>query len=245
MSENKSRVYMLDILRGIAVLGMVFHHALVSAEIVFETSFEFLLTTAFEVVQLIFVMVFLLVSGICTNYSRSIVRRGAVVTAAALIVSFATCVVMPMIGLDGLSIYFGILHMFGLSMLIYGLCRKLFEKIPPLWGIIIFTVLFFAYYAFYKTNPSSEYYSLVPFGVSCVKLPPQGDYYPLFPFFFMFMTGTYLGKYVKQRKFPEFFYEFRFKPLEFCGKYSLLVYIIHQPIIFGTFYLISMIMANS
>ena len=234
---------MLDILRGIAVLGMVFHHALVSAEIVFGVSFDFLSTTAFEIAQLIFVIVFLLVSGICTNYSRNIIKRGAIVTAAALVVSFATCVVMPKMGIEGLNIYFGILHMFGLSMLIYGICRKLFEKINPLLGIIVFSILFFAYYFYYKTEPMSDSYLLMVFGVMCNKIEAYGDYYPLLPYFFMFITGTYLGKYVKNGRFPDFFYNTRCTVLELCGKYSLWVYVLHQPIIFGIFMLIS-IMAN-
>lgn len=79
----KKRVYMLDILRGAAVLGMVLHHALVSFEIIFEKSFEILYSEAFLLLQLLFVAVFLLVSGICTNYSRSVLKRGLIVFAAA------------------------------------------------------------------------------------------------------------------------------------------------------------------
>ena len=244
MVETNSRVGMLDILRGIAVLGMVFHHSLVSAEIVFGISFDFLYTLAFEIVQLIFVIVFLLVSGICTNYSRNIVKRGVIVTVAALLVSFATCVVLPALGISGLNIYFGILHMFGLSMLIYGLLKAAFERINPVFGIVLFTVLFFAYYAFYKTEPMSDSYLLMIFGVMCNRIESYGDYYPLLPYFFMFITGTYIGKFVKAGKFPDFFYNARCKILQLCGKYSLWVYVLHQPVIFGLFMLISIIIAN-
>ena len=240
MENSNSRVYMLDILRGIAVLGMVFHHSMVSAEIVYDTTFDFFYTTAFKIIQLVFVAVFLLVSGICTNYSRNTVKRGIIVTAAALVVSFATCVVMPWMGMHGLEIYFGVLHMFGLSMLIYGLCKKLFDKIPSPVGIILFFVLFLLYYPFYDSQPTSPYYFLIIFGVIPESITSYGDYYPLLPYFFMFLSGTYLGKYVKNGSFPRFFYTARCKVLEVCGRYSLWVYILHQPIIFGILSLINL-----
>ena len=241
MTSYSKRVYMLDVLRGIAVIGMVFHHALVSAEIVFNTYFDFLYTIPFHIIQLIFVCVFLLVSGICTNYSRSTVKRGLVVFGAAILVSFATCVVLPAVGFEGLNIYFGILHMFGLSMLIYGLLKKWLDKLDPLVGIIIFSVLFFAYYAFYLTQPLADTWLLMPFGVLPKDISSYGDYYPLLPYMFMFLVGVYLGKYVHSGRFPKRFYTMRCKPLELCGRYSLWVYILHQPVIFGLFYLISLI----
>lgn len=233
MSKSASRVGMLDILRGIAVIGMVIHHAMVCTEIVFDTEFDILYTDAFRILQLVFVCVFLLVSGICTNYSRSVLKRGIIVFAAAMLVTFATCVVMPAIGIHGLNIYFGILHMFGLSMIIYALSAKRLDRINSLVGALLFTVLFFAYYSFYLTEPSSEFLFLLPFGIMPESITAYGDYYPLFPYMFMFLTGTFIGRYVKCGKFPKWFYNVRCRPLEFCGKYSLWVYILHQPVIFG------------
>lgn len=234
--KSKNRVYMLDILRGGAVLGMVVHHGLVSYEIIFSKSIDILYTEAFSILQLLFVAVFLLVSGICTNYSRSLLKRGIIVFSAALLVSFATCVVLPAIGFYGLNIYFGILHMFGLSMILYALLRKVFEKINPILGIIIFSILFIAYYIFYRSGPTGSSYFLMIFGIIPESIESYGDYYPLFPYFFLFLVGTYIGKYIKKGVFPNWFYNTRCVPLEVCGKYSLWVYILHQPVIFGVLY---------
>lgn len=255
---------MLDILRGIAVIGMVLHHGLVSYEVVFDKTVKPLYTWYFEAVQLVFVAVFLLVSGICTNYSRSVMRRGLIVCGAAALVSLATCVALPAVGFDGLQIYFGILHMFGLSMVLYALLQKPLEKIPPLVGVIVFTLAFAAYYVFYMTEPYSDGAVAAIFGALPQNLAnpflaalayvtqyifmifgflPEGlwygDYYPLLPFFFLFIAGAYVGKYVVSQRFPKWFYTARCKPLELCGKYSLWVYLLHQPVIFGTMYLIT------
>lgn len=240
MTKSNNRVYLLDVLRGIAVIGMVFHHSLVSYEIMFYERIDFLYTELFSAIQLVFVSVFLLISGICTNYSKNVMKRGLVVFGAALVVSFATCVVLPVIGIEGLNIYFGILHMFGLSMILYALLKRLFDKIPATVAIVLFAVLFFIYYAYYMTEPTSDSYFLMLFGVLPESITSYGDYYPLFPYFFMFICGTYIGKFIRAGKFPQWFYSFRFKPLECIGKYSLWIYILHQPVAFGIMYLLSM-----
>ena len=80
---TQSRIYSLDWLRGIAVCGMVLHHGLFALEQVsymFGAPIEFwvLQTKTFWVLQEIFVGLFLLISGICTVFSRSVLRRGIV-----------------------------------------------------------------------------------------------------------------------------------------------------------------------
>ncbi len=232
MKTAKTRVKMLDILRGAAVIGMVLHHALVSYEIVFQQSVPILYTAVFTAVQLLFVAVFLIISGICTHYSKNVLKRGVIVFLAGMLLTVATCYVLPAFEIYGLNIYFGILHMFGLSMILYALTQKVLKKIPAPVGIIVFTLCFIAYYAFYLSGPTSDSWLLLPFGFLPNSMEYYGDYYPLLPFFFLFLVGTYIGKYVKANKFPNWFYNSSCPPLEFCGRYSLYVYILHQPIIF-------------
>lgn len=239
MGQAKERVHMLDILRGAALIGMVLHHSLVSYEIVFTEYIEWLYGNAFAAVQLVFVAVFLLVSGVCTHYSRNVLRRGIIVFAAAMLMTVATCFVLPAVGIEGLNIYFGILHMFGLSMVIYALLKKPLQKIPPLVGIVVFTALFIAYYCFYITEPIADTWWLLPFGVLPRTMASYGDYYPLFPYIFMFLVGTYAGRLVKDGKFPRWFYTARVPFLEFIGRKSLWIYVLHQPVIFPLMMLVN------
>ena len=249
MSASKQRVTMLDALRGAAVIGMVLHHSVESFRIVFGSDYQkygdqlffgdqSLETHAFAAIQLAFVAIFLLVSGICTHYSRSVIKRGVVVFSAAMLMTVVTCWILPAIGMEGLNIYFGILHMFGLSMLIYGLCSDFLQKIPSVIGFILSVVCFVLYYNFYLTEPVTDSWILLPFGVLPDDIGAYADYYPLFPFFFLFLAGTYLGKLVKAGKFPKWFYTFRIPVLEFVGRQSLWVYVFHQPVIFPIMLLI-------
>ncbi|MBQ8894322.1 MAG: DUF1624 domain-containing protein [Clostridia bacterium] len=231
---KKERVHALDWLRGIAVLGMILHHALFAVELTgwmfgHDITFEILQTRLFWVLQEVFVGIFLLISGICTAYSRNVLRRGLIVSGAALLITLVTGVILPAIGVTGLEIWFGILHMFGLSMLLYGLftCKK--RWVPAVTGVALFVL----YLAVMERRGMPWADTLL----AVIDIMPEGfysaDYYPLLPYFFLFLAGTYLGPSVKEHRFPEWFYSFRIRPIEWIGRHSLWIYLAHQPVIFG------------
>ena len=235
----KERVYALDWLRGIAVLGMVLHHALFAWEQVAyifgdPITFKVLETGTFWVLQEVFVCLFLMISGICTSYSRSVLRRGAIVTGAALVITLVTGVILPLVGVSGLQIWFGILHMIGVSMLLYGLftCGK--KWVGALAAFVLFLI-----YLITVNTVGTPFASGV---LAVIGFPQKGfysaDYYPILPYFLVFLAGTFLGPAVKEHRFPAFFYEMRIRPLEWIGRHSLWVYLAHQPILFGLFGLI-------
>ena len=237
-----NRVYLLDALRGAAVLGMIVHHGYILLEFTREVYIPFFYSGLFEVLQMLFVCVFLLVSGICTNYSRNVAKRGLLVFGAAIIVTLVTAGLLPMVGIGGLEIYFGILHMFGLSMLIYALLSPALKKCNPLVISIICLVLFVVYLFLMERWPFAE----TPWNVGMLFGFPSenfysADYYPILPYFFVFVAGAMLGRPISEGRFPTWFYDFRCRPLEFVGRHSLLIYLLHQPCIFVLIFVISWI----
>ena len=236
---RKERIYILDWLRGIAVAGMVLHHGLFALEQVsymFGQPIDFwvLDTKTFWVLQEIFVGLFLMISGICTAFSRSVLRRGLIVSGGALLITLVTGVLLPAIGVSGLEIWFGILHMFGLSMLLYGLftCKKR-------WVPVVTAIALFCFWLAVITCRGMQWADNAAIIVGI--LPEDfysADYYPLFPYFLLYLAGTFLGPAVRDGKFPAWFYTLRFRPMEWVGRHSLWIYLIHQPVLFGLFALI-------
>ena len=232
------RIHALDWIRGIAILGMILHHALFAFEQVawvfgHEVDFAILDTWTFWVLQELFVGIFLVVSGICTAFSRSVLRRGFIVCWAALAVTLVTGILLPALGVTGLEIWFGILHMFGLSMLLYGLftCKK--RWVPVAVGILLFGI--------YLAAVTCRGMAWVDWSLTVLGFPPKGfysaDYYPLLPYFFLFLAGTFLGPLVREHRLPERFYTLQIRPVEWIGRHSLWIYLMHQPILFGLIYL--------
>mgnify|MGYP000140474712 CR=1 FL=1 len=63
------------------------------------------------------------------------------------------------------------------------------------------------------------------------------------PGFFLFFCGTYIGRWARNGKFPDFTYRLRFTSLSWMGRHALILYLIHQPLIFGVCTLISWIIS--
>lgn len=177
-------------------------------------------------------VLFLLLSGICVTLGHHPIRRGLIVFGAGLVCSAVTWV-MVLLGYasDILIIYFGVLHCLGICMLLWPLFKRLPSWITALVAIIICIVGLY-----WRQNTPLVSWLTMPFGA-----PPPGfatsDYFPLFPNLGFFLLGSLLGKALYKNKttlFPgvnENFFLIRF--LVFCGKYSLPIYLLHQPLLTG------------
>ena len=65
----------------------------------------------------------------------------------------------------------------------------------------------------------------------------SADYYPLMPWIFLFFVGTFLGRFFKNGTAPKFFKADVLQPIGFIGRHTLIIYLLHQPIIYGAMYL--------
>ncbi len=231
---TRERIHTLDLLRGGALLGMILHHTLFAVEEVsalfgWEISFWFLNTWVFWALQELFVAVFLLVSGICTAFSRSPLRRGLIVCTAAALITLLTGGILPLFGILDLQIWFGILHMIGLSMVLYALLSHQNRLVRAGTAGALFVL-----YLTWVTCRQAVWAKTL---LLLIGWPQKGfysaDYYPLLPYFLIFLAGAFLGPLVKEHRFPKGFYRWRARPVEFLGRYSIWVYLLHQPLIFG------------
>lgn len=66
----------------------------------------------------------------------------------------------------------------------------------------------------------------------------SADYFSLVPWLFLFLAGTVIGVPIKKGKFPQWFYDFKVPFFAQAGRYTLAIYIIHQPVIYGILYVI-------
>lgn len=227
----KKRIWELDAARGICILGMVLVH------ILYDLNNMKLIALAdsqlFAAVSEWGGVVFFLISGICVTLGSRPVRRGLLVIFCGMIVSAVT-VGMYLLGMASykLIIYFGVLHCLGVCMLLWKLLRKL-----PFWllslcaAALIVGGLLIPPHQGFDTG-----YWLMPIG-----FPPHGfatsDYFPLLPFLGFFLAGAVLGKLLYRRKesrFPKVRQEnilVRF--LCGIGRQSLVIYMLHQPVITG------------
>lgn len=229
--DKSKRIEILDALRGLAVVLMVVHHFLYDA-VEFLNAPEWLFhNPVFDVLQRVFTGLFICLSGISSNFSSSNLKRGMFTLAVAGIVSVVTCAV-------NMPILFGVLHLLAVCMIFYGLTQKLWCKIPQNVVLITFLILsVIAEIAVTKLTVDAENLWILGFPDSSFV---SYDYFPLLPWFFVFMTGTAIGCYIKEKRFPHWFYNAKIPVLPAIGRYSLYIYLAHQPVIF----LITMLIAK-
>jgi uncharacterized membrane protein len=251
LKSDTRRIELLDELRGFAIIAMIVHHAFLDIGEVAAAdwgykAFDFLCTF-----QPLFWAIFIIISGICSRLSRNPVKRGVIVLGAGLIVTLVTAVIMPLLNMTGAEIYFGILSCLGSCMIITGLLMPLIEKTNSVAGMIICAVLFAITYSI---SSKSLLFGLIPLPEALYStnyLMPLGffnssfysaDYFAIFPWIFMFIFGSFLGKYAKDGAFPEWTYKKRVKLFSFVGRNSLWFYLAHQVVIYAILYLIIGIM---
>lgn len=233
MKQGVERVHALDILRGFAILAMIFHHALYDVESMYGITVPFLHTGLFFGLQFIFVCLFILISGSTTRVSRSNIRRGLIVLALAMGLTAVTLIFMP-----ENAIYFGILHFMGSAMLVYGLLEKWLRRLPRVPLATVSLVLFFITWYFIEYKPVVvPVPHLYMFGLRDANFF-SADYYPFFPWFFMFVVGSCLSGPIFERRLPGWFYRLRAPLLETVGRNTLPIYLLHQPVVLGILWII-------
>ena len=220
---GKRRYYALDALRGLSILLMVCYHwgyDLVLYDLLPDWA---LYNPLLDGLQLFFASVFVAISGASSTFSRNNWRRGLKILLCALAVTAATYWFDP-----GSTVRFGILHFLGAAALLYQLLRPLLERFPP--NPLVCLALFFA--ARFATKPHYNVPGLWWLGFRQPGFS-SGDYFPLLPWFFMYLLGVWLGKYLAQGRAPVWLERLRCPWLEKIGRHTLLIYLLHQPLCMG------------
>ncbi len=233
----RKRVRLLDGLRGFSVMSMVAYHGMFDLVWLFGVNIAWYKGWQGYLWQQSICWTFILVSGAALHYGKKTLQRGALVLGCALVVTLVSYMAMP-----GQLVVFGVLHMLGLSMLLFGALRRLLEKIPPLWGFLGSFVVFLLTkslpWGFLGVGdvalwalPGALYQTpfLFPLGLPGPGFF-SGDYFPLLPWFFLFLAGYYGWGLLKNRAKAS---PPGRNPLEWAGRHSLLIYMLHQPLLYG------------
>ena len=232
------RYALLDELRGLDLVSMMLYHACWDLMFLFDVNMRWYAGTPGRLWQQSICWVFILLSGFCVPLGRHTLRRGTIVFGAGAVVTLATLVFMP----EG-RVIFGVLTFLGAAMLLTGVLEPVLKRTPPLVGLAASAVLFVL------CSPVSS--GRVGIGSWQVLLPQSlyvnyftaflgfypfwfysADYYALLPWLFLFWAGYYLHKAVGRRRM-ELLRRPVCPPLGWMGRHSLLLYMLHQPVIYG------------
>ena len=211
------RYALLDELRGLDLISMMLFHVCWDLVFLFDVNMRWYAGTPGRLWQQTICWVFILLSGFCAPFGRHMLRRGTVVFGAGAVVTLAMLLtgvlepllkkVMPAVGLAVSAVLFAVCYPVGLGWVGLGGWKLMLPQ-------SLYANYFTAFFGFYP----DWFYST--------------DYFGLLPWLFLFWAGYYLHKAVGRR---------RMEPLRrsvcpalgWMGRHSLLLYLLHQPVIYG------------
>lgn len=237
--KDLSRRYrLIDALRGLSIINMVIFHLMYDIYVIggLDTDFpKYPLVIAWE--RYICIS-FIMLSGISLHFSRHPYRRGITVSVCGLLVTLVTVLALP-----SQAVWFGVLNLIGAAMIICAAVRPIIDRLHPIAGFLISPGLFALSY-----GVPTRFIGF--FGVRLLTLPESlykwrplavlgfpdkrffsSDFFPLIPWLFVFLMGYFLWAAVKRCGICEMFRR-GFRPLDFLGRHSLIIYLIHQPVLY-------------
>ena len=235
-AASARRLWEIDTWRGLAIVSMVIYHFAWDLRAYAEVYID-LFSPFWFYFQRSIASSFVLLVGISltVSYNRAkekqdgtvglywkFFRRGLLVFGTGL----AMGTVLRILGAG--QIDFGVLHMIGVSiMLAYPFLR--FRWLNLLF-IAILIPLSYSLQTIQTTSAAWVWLGITPPGYA-----PQ-DYFPLVHWFAVVLMGVFLGNSlytggVRQFSLPDLSRFFPFNVLRFLGQHSLLIYVIHQPIL--------------
>ncbi len=224
----RNRLWEIDSIRGLAILLMIVYHFVYNLAVFYQFPIAYTQGFWFYIARTA-AITFMLTAGVSSTFSKNNVRRGRSVFLYGLIITAATYLFDPQA-----YIKFGILHFMGTSMMLYFFLQKQHPGLLIVLGAVIIA-LGPAVQIIQTVNPY-----LFPLGLTAPGFV-SADFYPLIPWFGVFLWGAALGKlfYKDKKSLLPFRPRHRFLPV--LGRYSLYIYLLHQPILLG---LLSVIMSQ-
>ena len=231
--QPRMRVAGLDALRGLAIVAMVIYHFCFDLRYFGVTRSDFEHDFRWLAARSVILSSFMLIAGISlvlarhgTGADARWLRHVAVIGGAALLVTAASALMFPQS-----FIWFGVLHAIAVSLLI---ARPLVAR--PGVAAIAGVAMIVAGVTF--AHPAFDGRTLGWIGFMTQK-PITEDYVPLFPWTGVLLIGLAVGHWLVRTDFAILAPLARApSALRWMGRHSLVLYLVHQPLLIGVLWLV-------
>ena len=232
----RPRFAAIDIFRGVAIIAMIAYHfcwdlsyfRFIAADVGYDPQWVLIARS------ILAVFLFLVGVSLVLGHGRGIRwqsfwRRWAFVVAGALAITIATWFAFPQS-----FVYFGVLHAIALFSLL-----ALPFLAAPLWLPIVVAIVVIALPLFYSDALFNEkLFSWIGFWQ---VPPPANDLVPVFPWLGAVLVGVIATRLVLASPLAAPLAAINppgrlARVLAFMGRWSLLIYLLHQPILLGLIY---------
>lgn len=238
MPTREGRYDLIDTVRGIAIISMVIFHCCYDVFMVYGRDPSWYSQPAVHIWQQSICWTFILVSGFVWSWGRSgNLKRGIMLNVWGLVISGVTVLAMP-----AEAVWFGILNCIGCAVLLMIPMEPVLRRIPAAIGLVAAFALFVMFKDVqlgYLGVPGVFRLELPDWLYDCRVLTPFGfpfpgfrssDYFPILPWLFLYIGGYFLNRIVMAVRPLQSVARHGLAPLSTVGRYSIWIYLIHQPV---------------
>lgn len=122
----------MDEIRGFLIIGVVISHTLFDMHYFFSMDMSWIKSPLFTAISDIGAIIFILISGMVSEFSRDNINRGLKLMCVAATVTLVTHIVVP-----DYVVYAGILHLLSFAIVLHELIKPLLVKINRIAGLVI------------------------------------------------------------------------------------------------------------
>ncbi len=262
----RQRYRILDEIRGITLCSMILYHTIWDLVYIFGYDWKWYWTEAAYLWQQSICCTFILLSGFCFSLGRKKVKRGLIVFGAGILISLVTELFMPQnrVRFGVLTLLGSCMLIVALVEKMWSYFRKdgndksgegneksaAVSVALTICSLLLFVitrrvnegVLGFAKVTVMRLPRAL--YNMSEVGNFLGFTEPtffSTDYFSLFPWIFLFLTGYYIYKWMERKSFLAFLGKVPtlgkwWRPI---GRHSLIIYLLHQPVIYGILYVLA------
>lgn len=234
-----ARYQILDGIRGIALLNMIAYHIIWDLVYMYNFKWDWYQSESAYVWQQGICWTFIFLSGFCWPLGKHSLKRGLTIFWGGMVITVVTLVVMPQN-----RVVFGVLTLIGSCMLLMSGLDRWLRLLPPLPAMLVSLVFFGVtrninegWIGFERFNllrlPDMLYDNMA---TTYLGFKQEGfystDYFSLFPWLFLFTAGYFLFWYLQKKGVLGVLGRSILFPVEWLGRHSFGVYMVHQPLIY-------------
>lgn len=235
--QPKGRVVFFDTIRGLSVVSMILFHFTYDLFFISHIKLTWFTPLVIKIWVPSISYPFIFIAGCMCAFSKNSFKRSGVYSLVALAIFAAT----TFANIDT-PINFGIFFCMASCTFVEALISRF--AVPPKGysAAILFLLLFVIcipistghigignlVFSLPKELYQTPYLAWAGFPSPSFS---SGDYYPLLPYLFLYLSGAAFNRQLKAEGYPKWMKKFSLPLITEMGRHSLIVYILHQPIL--------------
>ena len=241
-----NRLQRIDEIRGFTLISMIIYHFMWDLRYIADFNISWYGGIASNIWQKSICITFIFISGFCFSFGKKRLKRSLIIFMCGALISAVTFILMP-----ENRVVFGVLTFLGsagfITIIVDKLNKIIVSKINEstfnltmLIGMLLLFISFFNVnfgYIFFPKKTLLPKYLYDGYFMTFIGFPDPSffstDYFAILPWIFLYLSGYFMQKTIGNKQdVVKYLLNDRFKFISYLGRNSLIIYMVHQPVLY-------------